>query len=255
MKNFNIAVLISGIVFSLMNISCAHLIGNGKIISAERTLPAFEKIHSGGSANVRFHVSQEYRAVITVYSNIEEYIVTDIKNRELNIRLKNGRSYSPANFIVDVYCPGISGVSISGSGSFEGIDKIFTDTFASTVSGSGEITGNIECDDISIRISGSGKFNGNIVCSNLAANISGSGKINVTGSGKDANMSILGSGNFNGIDFDCNTANIHISGSGNVFLCAAEYINANISGSGSVKYRGNPKIDYSGSGSDRLINE
>jgi hypothetical protein len=255
MKKFNIAVVISGIVFSFMNVSCAHLIGNGKIISAERALPAFEKIHSSGRANVRFHAGQEYRALITADSNIEEYVVTNIRNRELNIRLKNGFSYLPTNLTVDVYCPSVSGVSISGSGSFESVDKIFTDTFDSTVSGSGKITGTIECDNISVRISGSGEFNGNIVCDSLSANVSGSGKINVTGSGKNVNADILGSGDFNGKDFESNKANIHISGSGNANICASEYINANISGSGSVKYRGTPKIDYRGSGSGRLINE
>jgi hypothetical protein len=216
-------------------------------------LSPFEKIHSGGSANVRFHVSQEYRVVITVDSNIEEYVVTDIKNRVLTIGLKKGRLYLSKNFSVDVYCPSLSGISISGSGSFESIDTIFTDTFESTVSGSGKITGNIEGDNISIRIFGSGEFNGNIICNSLSTNISGSGKINVTGSSKDANADISGSGNFNGIDFECNKASIHISGSGNMNICVSEYIKANVSGSGRVKYRGNPKIDYNGSG--RLISE
>jgi hypothetical protein len=228
--------ILSIIVFSFMNFSCVHLIGNGKMTSSERTLLPFEKIHISGNAEFRFHAAQEYRAVITVDSNLEEYVVLKIINKTLNIDLKNGRTYSFTNFIVDVYCPSISGISISGSGHFEGIDKIITETFESEISGSGKIDGNIECDTLSV-------------------NISGSGKINISGTGKDANINISGSGNFNGMEFQNKRAVVHVSGSGNINIEVLEYLKADISGSGNIKYRGNPKIDYNGSGSGRLISE
>jgi hypothetical protein len=255
MKKFNIVSIIFIMAFSFINLACAHLIGNGKTISTERMLSPFEKIHSSGKAEVRFHVSQEYRAVITVDSNIEEYVVLKITNKTLNIGLKNGRIYSFNNFIVDVYCPNISGVSISGSGAFEGVDKIIAETFESNISGSGKIHGNIECDYLSIDISGSGEINSNVVCNILSADISGAGKIIITGTGKNANIDISGSGNFNGIEFQNDKVAVHVSGSGNINIWVLEHLKAEVSGSGSVKYRGNPKIDYNGSGSGRLISE
>jgi hypothetical protein len=253
MKKFNIGFMVFIALFSFANVSCAHLVGNGKITNTERVLPPFEKIHSGGSAAVRFHTGQEYRAVVTIDSNLEEYVITNIKNKTLNIGLKELRSYSFTDFTVDVYCPSISGISISGSGYFEGADKITAETFESNVSGSGKINGNIECDILSIRISGSGEINNNIVCNNLTANISGAGKINVSGTGKNTNIEISGSGDFNGTEYQTNNADVRISGSGNISIGISEYLKANISGSGSVKYRGTPKIDYSGSGSGSLI--
>jgi cytoskeletal protein CcmA (bactofilin family) len=223
--------------------------------SSEMTLPPFEKIHSSGSAQVRFHASQEYRAVITVDSNLEEYVVLKTINKTLDIDVKKGRSYSFTNFIADVYCPGISGISISGSGNFESTDKITAETFESKISGYGKIDGNIECDTLSVNISGSGKINHNVACNNFSAHISGSGEINITGTGKEADVNISGSGNFNGTEFQNNRAAVRVSGSGNISMWVLEYLKANISGSGNIKYRGNPKIDYNASGSGRLISE
>jgi hypothetical protein len=222
-----------------MNFSCVHLpaiVGNGKMTSSERTLPPFEKIRISGSAEVRFHASQEYRAVITVDSNIEEYVILKTINKTLNIDLRDERSYSYISFIVDVYCPSISGISISGSGKFEGADKIIAETFESKISGYGKIDGDIECDTLSV-------------------NISGSGEINITGTSKEADVNISGSGNFNGTELQNNRVVIHVSGSGNISIWVLEYLKVNVSGSGNIKYRGNPKIDYSASGSGRLISE
>jgi hypothetical protein len=255
MKKFNIGVMVFIAVFSFANVSCAYLIGNGNIDDFEKNLSSFEKISITQGVNVNFHIGHEYRAVITVDSNLEKYVVLSIKNNILNVGLKNGLSYSFTKLMVDVYCPFITGVSVAGSGYFTSGDKIVTDNFAANISGSGKMEGSIECDTMSIIASGSGEMNSNIVCNKFYAEIGGFGKISITGTGKDANVDIAGSGNFNGIEFQNNTADVHVSGSGNVSIWVLEYLKPNISGSGNVKYRGTPKIDYSGSGSGKIISE
>ena len=253
MKFLNFFVFL--FIFSFMNISCIHLKGNGVLITNERTLSLFEKIYISGSGNVRFHSSKEYKAFITIDSNLEEYVVLDIKNKVLEICLKKGRSYSYTNFTVDIYCPFISDISISGSGSFEGIDKIITRTFDSSISGSGKLSGDVESERVNIHISGSGEMNQSIICNNLSVEVTGNGNIFLIGTGNLINIRISGSGNFNGIEFQCNSVNAQISGSGNINIWAIENIIASISGTGKIRYRGNPKIDYSGSGSGKIISE
>jgi hypothetical protein len=205
------------------------------MISTERTLSSFEEIHIAGSMmNVRFHASEEYRAVVTIDSNLKEYVILNITNKVLNIDLKDGYSYSLTDFTVDIYCPSMSGISILGSGHFEAVDKIITETFKAGITGSGQIEGKIECNHLSARITGAGE-------------------IKIKGIGKTVNVDISGSGDFHGMEFQHNKATVRVSGSGNVAIWTAEYLDAKISGSGSIKYRGNPKIDYSCSGSGRLL--
>ena len=253
MKKSSFTAMAFIIGFSASCLSCAvfPVIGNGNLVSPEINVSSFEKINVSGSAEVRFHASQGQRVVVTVDSNLFEYVDIFTRNRELNIRWKNRGPYF-TKFLVDVYCPALTGISMSGSGSFVGVDKIVASSFGSNISGSGDMEGTIECVNFSTRISGSGKTNYNVICSNLTADISGSGDITIAGTGKDSSIRISGSGDFNGIEFKTNNASARISGSGSINIWVLDNLQANISGSGDVRYRGNPRIDVSVSGSGRL---
>jgi hypothetical protein len=237
MGNLKIAGMILVIGISVGFISCNNLpiIGNGILKTSERNVSSFEKIRSSGSADLRLHLSQEYRVIITTDSNLIEIVTTEVSGNTLRIGSKNG-NYSFTKIQVDVYCPVLTGISISGSGSFSSDDKITAAVFESNVSGSGNINGTVECD-------------------NFSADISGSGDIAIAGTGKNSNIRISGSGNFNGIEFITNNVTARISGSGNMSIWALENINATVSGSGSIKYRGTPKIDFNGSGSGKIRSE
>jgi hypothetical protein len=253
MKKLSIAAVIFVIGFCAISLSCVIFTvrGNGQFISTEMTVSQFEKINIASGAEVRFYTSPNYKVVVTIDSDLSDYVDIFTRNRELNIRTKNG-NYSFTRFQVDVYSPALSGVSVSGSGSFTGMDRIVTSSFESDVSGSGKIEGTIESGEFSARISGSGKIKNNVTCDSLTVNISGSGEITITGTGRDSNIRISGSGDFKGIEFKTNNVSARISGSGNMNIWVSDYLSANISGSGSVRYRGTPRIDFSGSGSGRL---
>jgi len=154
----------------------------------------------------------------------------------LKIGTKNGKSYSFTNYIVDVYCPTLSAVSSSGAVRFNGIDKINVSTFT-------------------LRISGSADVDCYIECSKFDVDISGSGEIDVSGSAKEMNVTASGSATINGREFQTNNAVVTVSGSGRIHIWVLDYLKAKMSGSGKVTYRGNPKIDYSNSGSGRLESE
>ena len=233
-KNLNIAVIILGIAAAC--VSCEGAIlpirGNGDLVTSERSVSSFEKIKVSGSAEVYFHGSEEYRAVVTVDSNLEEYTEVYTTGDTLNVKTGHG-NYLFTKYAVDVYCPALTGVSISGSGQFSGNDTIITSTFDVNVSGSGSIEGTIDCN-------------------NFSAGISGSGNIMITGTGKDSDIDISGSGNFSGNEFNAHNASVRISGSGKASICVTNNLNINISGSGEVRYLGNPEIVSSVSGSGKI---
>jgi len=253
MKYFIIVMILSLIGVSALLITCRILpvFGNGNLETSERTLAPFEKIRSGGSAEVRFHASREYKAIVTTDSNLLETITTDIRNNTLIVGTNNSHCLF-TKLLIDVYCPVLDGISISGSGSFSSENKIISADFASKVSGSGNINMTIECDNYSADISGSGKINTDIICNSFKAVISGSGDILISGTGNSSNIQISGSGKFDGIEFKNNNVIARISGSGKMNIWALESINANISGSGSIKYRGTPRIEFNGSGSGKI---
>jgi hypothetical protein len=188
MKTRNFVVMVTVILISIVIISChsiPRIRGNGDMVTFERTFSSFEKVQTAGSVVVNYRASQEYRVAVTVDSNLEEYTRVYTEGNVLKIGTEERGSYSFTNYIVDVYCPKLSAVSMSGSVRFNGIDEINSSTFAAVISGSGKMNGTFECEEFSIRISGSGK-------------------ITAKGSAKEMNISVSGSGDFFGSDFQTN---------------------------------------------------
>lgn len=190
--------------------------GDGMIITEERPVSSFDKIDIRGSASVRFHLSKEYRLTVSVDSNLSKYFETTTRNNTLLIETVNemGRSVRFTKNIVDIYCPDISSVSIEGSGSFQTIDLLKVSTFKVKIRGSGNISVEGSCGDIDINIQGSGRIDGD--------------------------------------EFLANNAYVKIKGSGNVNIWAKDNLRGDISGSGTMAYKGNPKVDFNISGSGKI---
>jgi hypothetical protein len=248
------------VVFSICFVSCNiynggnTIKGDGNIIKSEKTVSSFDKVRVNGFCDVIYHASSQYSTVVSVDSNLLDYVEISTSNNTLKIRTKDG-SYSFTKFEVDVYCPQITEVSISGSGSFNCADKMVVPAFKFDVSGSGDLKGTFECDNFSSHISGSGDVNARVECKDFSSHISGSGDVSVSGNSKNSTVHVSGSGNFNGKEFKTNNASLHINGSGDVYICVEDSIIADISGSGNITYSGNPKIDISTSGSGRIKND
>ena len=90
----------------------------------------------------------------------------------------------------------------------------------------------------------------------VTIDISGSGTVVLEGKGDDGDIEISGSGTLYAEDFSTHTFQIEISGSGKCEVNVSQTLDADISGSGSVYYKGNPekvRSNISGSGRVRRI--
>lgn len=171
----------------------------------------------------------------------------------------------------------IDALNVSGSGDLIVENKIVTQELDLNVSGSGnlkveaDVSGEMEADvsgsgDLFVKgrsasfnsdVSGSGKVNASVTVANRAEfGVSGSGKVEASGSASDVRVSISGSGKVLASSLETNSCNVRITGSGDVEIAVKDEIDANITGSGSVRYRGEPKRVNShatGSGSVRKM--
>lgn len=178
---------------------------------------------------------------------------------------------------VYITAPDIRALSVSGSGDLEAQTKIVTGDLDLKVSGSGNLKAEVEANNVVANISGSGNIRMRGKCNNLQSQLSGSGglvadiavanklDIGISGSGKfeargsanSVKASISGSGRVKAADLETNACDIKIGGSGSVEINVKSELTANISGSGSVNYRGNPShvnANSSGSGKVRKMN-
>lgn len=147
-------------------------------------------------------------------------------------------------------------LAVSGSGDMK-VEAEASGELEADVSGAGDLRVTGKCHSFNSDVSGSGKV---IMTMTIAEDadfgISGSGKIEATGTASTVKTSISGSGKVMAANLETNRCEVRISGSGDVQINVKDEIDAVISGSGSVSYRGNPsKVNShsSGSGSVRKM--
>ena len=79
------------------------------------------------------------------------------------------------------------------------------------------------------------------VADEVDASLSGSGDINLSGRTTDFTVSVSGSGDIKAYDLEADFVRATVSGSADIRVTANQSIDARVSGSGDIHYRGNPK--------------
>lgn len=168
----------------------------------------------------------------------------------------------------------IEAISVSGSGDLLSDGKINSQDMELKVSGSGSLTieldakgeltadvsgsGNMEvngnCRDFESSVSGSGKIKATTTITGKAdVAVSGSGKVEMSGTANQIKTHISGSGKVLASNLEVSKCEVRISGSGDVEINVKDSLDANISGSGSVTYKGNPnQVNSHSSGSGKV---
>lgn len=142
---------------------------------------------------------------------------------------------------------------ISGSGSMELQVNVNGDLEAN-VSGSGDLRVKGKCRDLESRISGSGKvYIANAIEGTARFSMSGSGKVLAAGRANLVKASISGSGKLLAQDLVAERCEVNITGSGDVEINVKSELEARITGSGSVRYKGSPNhVNNHSSGSGKI---
>ncbi|UCE94296.1 MAG: DUF2807 domain-containing protein [Flavobacteriaceae bacterium] len=236
MKNLILKSIVFTFVF-ILSIGAGYaqkVKGNGKIIEKTRNVGSFEGVGVSGSFDVFLVKGQEGKIEISVEENLEPYLITEVKEGSLKIKWKKGVNIrTTKKTVLTVYFKNISGLALAGSGDIIGKDKIVTDNLGLAIAGSGDIKISTQADKIGAAISGSGDMELSGTSNHFEAKVAGSGDIEASG-------------------LVTQKADLKISGSGSIEANVEKEITARISGSGDIKYKGNPAkedIKVSGSGS------
>jgi hypothetical protein len=209
--------------------------GNGNMVRTERSTGDYEGIAVSGFFNVELVAGTEGEVTVHAEENLQEYIITEVERGTLVIKTEKGVNISPSsgNREIRIVVPvdEIESVALSGSGDIVGNTLLKSNDFKASMSGSGDIRLEVECEEIS-------------------ASMSGSGDMNLKGETGRFNVQISGSGDIEAFGLNAREVDATISGSADINVTANELLKARVSGSGNIRYRGNPaKIDSKSSGS------
>ncbi|WP_100615881.1 head GIN domain-containing protein [Confluentibacter citreus] len=212
--------------------------GNGNMTTITRTTSDYESIKCAGSFDYILVEGNEGQIKIEGEENLLEYIITEVKNNALIVKVKDHASISSSqNKTIKVTIPfkEVSAISLAGSGDLWNEDIITSDNLNVSLAGSGDIVLNVNTTTIEGALAGSGDLTLKGTTNNLIAKVAGSG-------------------DFHGADLKSNDTDVSISGSGDAKVLSLESLKARVAGSGDIVYSGNPSKEdskVSGSGSIR----
>ena len=210
--------------------------GDDFLISKERKLPSYNQIRLECGADIILTRGQVGDITLKTSQNIEPYVITEVKNGVLIVKMSPDFAYQFTNKL-EIIVPideSLSEVSVLGSGDISSHEQLPVKHLTCEVLGSGDI-------DLFLQ------------AESLSFSVKGSGDMELKGTTETLSVSIAGSGDFDGDKLIAQKATASISGSGDVDLFVTEQLSAVIRGSGDITVKGNPKkIDVQTKGSGRV---
>ena len=235
-----LTVITSALFFSCskpdFELECIH--GEGTSVEKEITLDNFSALNMASSFNVVVSQGEVQKVIAVGQQNIIDSLNTNVSGNQWTICLKPG-CYSIFDLTVYVTVPAIDEIKLSGSGNVNMADFNQGNNLNVTITGSGNFTmNNFESNEtLNATLMGSGNFYATqeIACI------------------RTLNVTCSGSGNFNGYSILSTECFAKTMGSGKCFVYAGSKLNATITGSGDIHYKGNPIVSSSITGSGNLI--
>ncbi len=223
-------IITLGLALSMVAITNAQwgkrIKGNGNVVTVERSVGDYDAVALAGWFDVELVDGKEGELTLKGESNLLDYIKTEVKNGKLIVKVEKGVNLRPSNWNSGIYITvpveQINAVALSGSGDIVSKTTLKSDNFSARMSGSGDITLAIEAETVETSLSGSGDINLEGKATNLDIQVSGSGDVKAYG-------------------LEAEFVTAQVSGSADIRVTANQAIDARVSGSGDISYRGNPK--------------
>jgi Putative auto-transporter adhesin, head GIN domain len=222
--------LLTTLFAALFLTSCNKDADYGNIINENRNIRNFDGVEVWGNFEVHLIQSNDFRVKVETNDQLMPFVETYVTNGILQIAMTRG--YNDGNStVIWVYAPDVYEIKLNGSG------DIITDNYHKFG------------DYLEIGMTGSGYIDVRGSARKANVTLNGSGDIRLDGSGNYLSVYNSGSGDVRAYDFSATEADVKIFGSGNAMVDIFVYLDAQINGSGSIIYEGNPRIQALRTGS------
>jgi hypothetical protein len=228
-------MLAVGLAVVFLSACVQVVIGSGDVRTEELSVAPFTELELVGSATVIVERGERQRVEVEAQPNILDILETRTSGDRLILGETTGVGYTPSEPVTfRVTVPRLEEVEVSGSGEVSLPDA--------------------RADRMVVRVSGSGTISLSGAVDDLRVAIDGSGSVTASGSAKELRVDVSGSGSFEGVELSVEDADVRVSGSGSAAVKASGRLEADVSGSGSIAYVGEPaelETSIEGSGSIR----
>ena len=213
---------------------CLEVKGSPK--KESRTLEAFTAIDIDSAADVVIQLGDTHRVDIEAPSDLLPLLRTRVSEGALVIDTKSCVNMrGKQKVLVKVTMRSLRGLRVDGSGN---------------VSARSEVRG----DRLDLGIGGSGNVTLGVSVKELAIEVSGSGNIELEGKAGTIGVEVTGSGDIDLKAVTARRARVRLVGSGDIAVHALDALDAQVTGSGDIRYVGAPKkLQKSVTGSGSIV--
>ena len=214
--------------FSLFLGSCQEFLGkrvhgDGNVKTEDRSVNDFKNVEVSGAAKVLVSQGDHPSVKIETDENLLQYIEVIQTGDKITIRQRSGFHILPSNgekLLVYVTAPVYNNIKTSGACDIIGQTKLSNP------------------ENLELHIEGAGDIRMDLEAPRLTAEVSGSGSIYLKGQTKEASLDITGAGNAYCYDLLSENTKVQISGAGSAEVYASVRLDADVTGAGSVDYKG-----------------
>ncbi len=199
-----------------------------------RTVGDFTGIKAGDAFNISLTQSDVNSIKVDAPESSQAQIKTEVKEGILVIytegNIKNGDDIK-----IMISAKALSSIDISG---------------ASDVKSENQLT----CDKLNIITNGAGDIHLDVKATEIKTDISGAGDVTLKGTTQLLDATISGAGDLKASNLEATKIKAKVSGAGDAKVNAIQSIDADVSGAGSIIYKGNPtdrNVNITGAGSVR----
>ena len=203
---------------------------------AQQTRPVgdFSGIKVGDAFKVLISKSDANTVKVDAPDNVQSQIKIDVKDGILIINAE-GNIKSDKAITISVGVKALSSLDVSGSADVKTENQL-------------------ACDKLIIKSNGAGDVHLELKASEIKADISGAGDVSLKGTAQLLTADVSGAGDLKASNLETDKAKIKASGAGDAKVNVKQSIDADVSGAGSVIYKGNPTertVNITGAGSVR----
>jgi hypothetical protein len=198
------------------------IMGSGRKISEIRDLPDFHSIDFRGNGKILIGQGERQSVTIRADDNVMDKLRTEVSDGRLEISAEKW-VVDESSVLYDIVVTDIREISISGMGEIEGRDTIGAEQLTLRLRGTGEITLALDAQ-------------------RLMSTISGTGEMRLEGTAEEHDIDIKGVGELHAYDLAVRSARVVITGAGECKVNVIDDLTVDISGAGSVLYKGDPNV-------------
>lgn len=209
--------------------------GNGNIKTEEHAVHAFKNVQVSGNVDLYLSQGDNKPVRIETDENLLRYIEVTQEGEKILIKFRDGVNLRPSRKIkAYISSPLYNTIDVSGASSINGETKI------------------VNAEKIAFQVSGAANINVDITAPAVSVDVSGAGEVKLKGETKTFDLGLTGAGKAHCYELLSENTRVDISGAGDADVYASQQLNAQVSGVGSISYKGgaaNVQQQVSGAGS------